>query len=199
MKITISSDILENNKLSLGEFLILMLFEYKIDSKAHIPDLLKRGLLSSSYDITTMKVNGNFITHKGSEMLNTIILDSDKVQEPPDRLEYLATELKRIFPQGRKDGTGLYWSDGIPIIIKRLKTFFKKYGHDYNDEQILNAAIRYVDSFRGQYKYMQLLKYFIFKDKHGAENVENESALLTFMEHEGEEIDKRDDWTSNLK
>ena len=44
---------------------------------------------------------------------------------------------------------------------------------------------------------MQLLKYFIFKDKRNAGVVEYESQLLNYLENRHEE-NTYDDWISNL-
>ena len=50
-------------------------------------------------------------------------------------------------------------------ISLRLKKFFKLYDNTYTDEQILTAAKNYVETFNGQYNYMRVLKYFIWKDE----------------------------------
>jgi hypothetical protein len=111
----------------------------------------------------------------------------------------LARELKNVFPQGKKEGLNYYWTESPILIAKRLKVFFKKYGENYSYEEILNSAKKYVESFNGQYRLMQLLKYFIFKDKKGIDgNIENESQLLNFLENKDQE-DLNDEWTSELK
>mgnify|MGYP002519565910 CR=1 FL=1 len=48
------------------------------------------------------------LTKKGTEVLDSVIMDSDKQQEPQDRLVLLATKLKEVFPKGKKDGTNYY-------------------------------------------------------------------------------------------
>ena len=64
----------------------------------------------------------------------------------------------------------------------------------------VNAAIKYVRGFNGNYQYMKTLKYFIFKEKIGANReVEGESDLINYMENDGQEEDLRNDWTSTLK
>ena len=84
--------------------------------------------------------------------------------------------------------------------MRRLNTFFLKYGDSYTDEQILNAARQYVEGFNGNYRYMRLLKYFIFKESLNANNeVEGGSELLTYIENEGQEDTLKDNWTSTLK
>ena len=117
-----------------------------------------------------------------------------------DRVMYLATELKKIFPEGKKEGVNMYWAEGKILIARRLKTFFSKYGYDYTNENILSAARRYVESFNGNYRLMQLLKYFIFKNKTTNEGwIEYESQLVNFMENADQEINIKNDWTSGLQ
>ena len=106
----------------------------------------------------------------------------------------------KINPKGKKDGTNYYWADGVALIMRRLKLFFKKYGNTYTDEQIIKAASKYVEGFNGNYTYMRLLKYFIFKEKVGAAGeVEGESELINYIENAGQEENLRNDWTSTLK
>ena len=75
------------------------------------------------------------------------------------------------------------------------------FGDAYTDDQIIAAARKYVASFNGDYKYMRLLKYFIWKNdaKRTEEglSVEQVSDLATFIENADQE-DLRNDWTSTL-
>ena len=69
----------------------------------------------------------------------------------------------------------------------------------YTKDQILQAAKKYVESFNGNYQYMKLLKYFIFKEKIGVNGeVEGDSELLNYIENAGQEENLRNDWTSTL-
>ena len=102
-------------------------------------------------------------------------------------------------PKGKKDGTNYYWSDGVPIVIRRWKLFFKKYGNDFTNEQIIQATEKYVEGFNGSYQYMRLLKYFIFKEKVGANGeIEGDSELISYIENAGEEENLKNEWTSTL-
>ena len=85
------------------------------------------------------------------------------------------------------------------MIVRRLKLFFKKYGNTYTDEQIIQATSKYVEGFNGNYTYMRLLKYFIFKEKVGAASeVEGDSELISYIENAGQEENLRNDWTSTI-
>ena len=85
------------------------------------------------------------------------------------------------------------------MIVRRLKLFFRKYGNKFTDEQIIQAAEKYVQGFNGNYTYMRLLKYFIFKEKIGAAGeVEGDSELISYIENADQVDDLREDWTTQL-
>ena len=130
--------------------------------------------------------------------LNSIILDSDKNIPEKDKITKLGEALMNIYPKGKKEGTIYYWRDSITNIVKRLQIFFKRYGNSYTDEQIINATKKYVESFNGDYRYMQLLKYFIFKDKRGLEVVENQSELASYLQNEGQEDTLSNNWVNDI-
>ena len=72
------------------------------------------------------------------------------------------------------------------------------YGTKYTDEQIINATQKYVNSFNGNYAYLKLLKYFIWKDERlKGESVQ--SLLADFIENESAEGTTNTDWTVELK
>ena len=72
------------------------------------------------------------------------------------------------------------------------------YGTKYTDEQIINATQKYINSFNGNYAYLKLLKYFIWKDERlKGESVQ--SLLADFIENESSEDTTNTDWTVELK
>ena len=72
------------------------------------------------------------------------------------------------------------------------------YGTKYTDEQIINATQKYINSFNGNYTYLKLLKYFIWKDERlKGESVQ--SLLADFIENESSEDTTNTDWTVELK
>ena len=83
--------------------------------------------------------------------------------------------------------------------LSRSEVGIKKYGTTYTDEQILTAAKEYVASFNGDYRFMKLLKYFIFKEKVGANReIEPESELMTYIENAGQE-DLNNGWLTEIR
>lgn len=196
--ICLNREVAEKNGATIGEVLLMIIIHNKIDINKEMDSLIGNGYITEIRDENYTPV-GWRLTKKGAEMLDTVIVDSDKHQEPLDRLTSLATSLKEIFPKGKKDGTNYYWADGVALIIRRLKLFFKKYGNKYTDEQIIQATKKYVEGFNGNYQYMRLLKYFIFKEKLGVGgDVEGDSELISYIENAGQEENLKDDWTSTI-
>ena len=171
----------------------------KVDLEGAEILLVQKGLITAERNENHQPI-GWRITKKGAEILDSIILDSDREQEPQTQLIPLATKLKEIFPKGKKDGTNYYWAEGVALIVRRLRLFFRKYGNEYTDDQIIQAAEKYVQGFNGNYQYMKLLKYFILKEKVGANGeVEGESELINYIENAGQEESLSNDWVSTLK
>lgn len=198
MTICLSKEGCQKNNISLAEALLMLAIHNNADLDAAQKELIKKGYITADRDDLFQQI-GWRLTNKGTEVIDSVIADSDKKQEPDDRLIQLAARLKEIFPKGRKDGTSYYWADGVALIVRRLKLFFKKYGNTYTDEQIIQATGKYVEGFNGNYAYMRLLKYFIFKEKVGAAGeVEGDSELISYIENAGQEENLRNDWTSTI-
>ena len=192
MNIAINDEILRNHGLSLSEFACIL---YYIEGNKDVLNeelcerVWKKGFLIKIVD--GYEVNNN----KFSE-IESMVAKATVVQSKGDRLLNLANELRMIFPAGKKPGTNYYWRDNPDIIAQRLGVFLKKYGGKYSDEQIVSAAKRYVESFNGNYQFMQLLKYFI--SKQNKQTGEINSELASYLANEGQE-GLRDDWDLELK
>ncbi len=189
----------KQNNLTIGEALLLLLLDNKVNTNEARDSLISKGFITAERNSSYQQI-GWRLTTKGVEAINNTIIDSDKLQHPEDKLLTLATTLKSIFPKGKKPGTNYYWADGAALISRRLKLFFKKYGTTYNEDQIIQAATTYVQGFNGDYQYMRLLKYFIFKEKVGVDGeIEGDSELISYVENAGQEDECSIDWTSTLK
>lgn len=196
--VCLNKEAAQQNGITIDEALLMLVIHNKANLEGAERALIQKGLITAERNDLFQQV-GWRLTNKGTEVLDSVIMDSDKEQEPQDRLIQLATKLKEIFPKGKKDGTNYYWADGVALIVRRLKLFFKKYGNKFTDKQIIQAAEKYVQGFNGNYQYMRLLKYFIFKEKVGANGeVEGDSELISYIENAGQEEDLRNDWTSSL-
>lgn len=198
MTISLSKEGCSKNNITISEVLLLLCFGNDVNFEETKSLLIKKGFITSaSLDNSSLKWR---VTNKGTEILNSVIIDSEKEPKPKDQLTEIAAALKGIFPKGKKDGTNYYWADGVAIIVRRLKLFFKKYGDIYTDKQIIQATEKYVKGFNGNYRYMRLLKYFILKEKVDvAGDIDGDSELISYIENAGQEESLRDDWTSTLR
>lgn len=197
MNISISEDICKKNSLELEEVLAILLIKTGTD----IPKLFAK--LEEEKKVVKDIFNNYLVTQRWDDVTSTILLDSDKEKQSPERLENLAIQLAEIFPKEKKTGTCHYFRGNKKDTILRLKKFFKRYGK-YTDQQILDAARKYVASFNGDYTYMRVLKYFIWKDEkkldaEGNKYVDETSDLSNWIENEGSEDKLSNDWTSTLK
>jgi hypothetical protein len=198
--INFNKQIIEKHGLSIGEFLYLIGKINKIEPYQLIENsLVLKGLISPEYHDN--KPSGYFVMNNAKELISNIIAESENTNEQQDlQLQELAQTLKEVFPKGAKEGSGgLQWAGSKQLIVNRLKLFFKRYGK-FTNEEIINAAQAYVNSFNGNYRYMQILKYFIFKDKRTDTGmIDCESQLLTYIENYENIEELRCDWTSQIK
>lgn len=78
----------------------------------------------------------------------------------------VATALRELWPAGEKDGKWP-WRDSVSNLSRRLEFMWTTLltGKHYTQEQVLLVARKYLNQFENDTKYMQLLKYFIFKQE----------------------------------
>lgn len=127
------------------------------------------------------------LTQAGVDFVESFILNGEfNTPKYKDRFEKLAEKLRELYPKGKKPGTAYMWRDSNAIIAKKLKAVVKKYGDCFTDEQAISATRKYVESFNGNYQYMQLLKYFICKIVVKDGQNEESSQLLSYIENEGQ-------------
>lgn len=196
MKLTIDQTILENNNLTLEEFLVLFLSAKEVDIGDISQSLIAKGFADKDLFSSGKLV----ISDKVKDLISTISIDSDKnVIDKDSEFTELATELREIYPAGRKDGTTYMWRGTTAEVAKKLKTLVVKYGFVINKESVIKATKEYVNSFNGNYRYMQLLKYFILKSVKDADgNVDIKSELMSIIENSGQLDAQKEDWVSNM-
>lgn len=196
--ILIDDYVLQKHGLTKEEVSYLLFLYYKEDTDKILHPLKYRGLIQSPHppnkDLT-------IITPHGMKYLENIALSSEvKINPKLKKPTKLAEELKEIYPKGKKPGTNYYWTDGVPLIERRLQLFYKKYGTDYTNEQIIEATKKYIEGFNGFYTYMKLLKYFIFKESRNANGeVEGTSDLVNYIENADDADMLGNDWMNELK
>ena len=196
MKLTIDQTILDKNNLTLEEFLVLFLSAREVDIGVISQSLVAKGLANKDLFSSGKLV----ISDKVKDLVSTISIESDKnVIDKDSEFTELATELREIYPAGRKDGTTYMWRGTTAEVAKKLKTLVVKYGYTINREDVIKATKEYVSSFNGNYRYMQLLKYFILKSVKDADgNVDIKSELMSFIENSGQLDKQKEDWVSNM-
>lgn len=196
MKLTIDQTILENNNLTLEEFLVLFLSAKEVDIGDISQSLIAKGFADKDLFSSGKLV----ISDKVKDLISTISIDSDKnVIDKDSEFTELAAELREIYPAGRKDGTTYMWRGTTAEVAKKLKTLVVKYGFVINKESVIKATKEYVNSFNGNYRYMQLLKYFILKSVKDADgNVDIKSELMSIIENSGQLDAQKEDWVSNM-
>ena len=197
MKIEVSDEICKKYNLSIEEALVLIGLKYS--SQEVFQKLNKeRFLLDLGSSIFNEETKYK-LSRKANEVLSCILAEStDVVAKRTTNIEELADKLREIYPNGKILNTNYYYRCNRQDIINKLKTFFKIYGTKYTDEQIINATQKYVNSLNGNYAYLKLLKYFIWKDERlKGESVQ--SLLADFIENESAEDTTNNDWTVELK
>ena len=197
MNININEKVCEENNLSVPKALALAAIQYS--TPKDYEELIKEGLITK-YNGSMFEPERRYsLMDKAEELLTKIIINSDSnVTKRSTSIEELADKLRNIYPNGKIINSNYYYRCNRQDIINKLKTFFKMYGTKYTDEQIINATQKYINSFNGNYTYLKLLKYFIWKDERlKGESVQ--SLLADFIENESSEDTTSSDWTVELK
>lgn len=104
-----------------------------------------------------------------------------------DFFTQLATELRKLWPSGEKDGK-YPWRDSVANLSRRLDTLWKLRNLEgYTLDECLRAARQYLAQYETNMKYMQILKYFILKqntitEKDGKMRIVNDSKFADMLE-----------------
>lgn len=197
MNININEKVCEENNLSVPKALALAAIQYSTPNDYE--ELIKEGLITKCNGSIFEPEHRYSLMNEAEDLLTKIIINSDSnVTKRSTNIEELADKLREIYPSGKIPNTNYYYKCNRQDIINKLKTFFKMYGTKYTDEQIINATQKYISSFNGNYAYLKLLKYFIWKDERlKGESVQ--SLLADFIENENSEDTVNTDWTVELK
>lgn len=161
--------------------------------------LVDKGLITKANG-TMQSLNRKYsATEKGIVLADELIADSEKnIADKEDSIKELADKLRSIYPEGKMEGTSYYYRCNKADIIRKLKSFFRRYG-EYTSEQIIEATQRYISSFNGNYTYLRLLKYFIWKDENKDGETLQVSQLADWIENKNETNANNTDWTTTLR
>lgn len=161
--------------------------------------LVDKGLITKANG-TMQSLNRKYnATEKGIILADELIADSEEnIVVKEDNIKELADKLRSIYPEGKMAGTSYYYRCNRADIVRKLKSFFRRYG-EYTTEQIIEATQRYVNSFNGNYTYLRLLKYFIWKDENKDGETLQVSQLADWIENKNEVNTNNTDWAITLK
>ena len=175
MNITINEKILEQYNLSVEEFLILYICSKNYNIKELLDTIIAKGYADKDvFDECKAVVSDNV-----KELIANIIINSNKkvIDKEKDFL-ILANKMRDLYPSGKKPGTNYPWKDSSIVIAQKLKTLVVKFGCSFTEEEALEATKRYIESFNGNYTYMQLLKYFILKTEKSTGDIKSDFMSL---------------------
>lgn len=191
MKITIDEKVCLKHKMTVEEVLFALAFRMaKKDTT--LSNMLAREIL--------VDVGGQrYVTQRWSEELDAILCESSEEVKEWNYYVPLAEKMRTLYPAGKSPGTPYLYKGNTREIAMKLQKFFFQYGI-HSDEEVLDATKRYVASFRGDYRYLKLLKYFISKmedevDESGNRHKVEHSYLADYLENkesEGEEVNTGD-------
>lgn len=161
--------------------------------------LVDKGLITKANG-TMQSLNRKYnATEKGIILADELIADSEEnIVAKEDSIKELADKLRSIYPEGKMAGTSYYYRCNRADIVRKLKSFFRRYG-EYTTEQIIEATQRYVNSFNGNYTYLRLLKYFIWKDENKDGETLQVSQLADWIENKNEVNTNNTDWATTLR
>ena len=177
MNITINTDVLQDYHLSLGDFLVLLMGYYDVDYKQCCDKLVGTGIASKNlYNPLSIVLSDN-----SKDYVASLITDCNPaVIESKINFPVLATQLRELYPQGKKPGTSYSWRDNGSVIEQKLKTLIAMHGFTFTEQEAIDATKEYVASFGEDKTHMHLLKYFILRtDKDG--NID--SPFMTIIEN----------------
>lgn len=112
----------------------------------------------------------------------------------------LAKKLRELYPKGKRPGYSVPFAGAPANIAISLTNFRITFDPDreYEDEVIIEATKKYIDSLRGDWTYLKGLEDFIFSYGGTPQAPKNESSLLNWIELGDELIVEEEDWTQTL-
>ena len=159
MKLTIDTEVLQREKLSIGDFLVMLIGYYDQSYRECLDKLIRDGTVQPNL----FKTDEMVLSDNTKNLIARILTESDsKAQSCGIDFLSLAVKLQSIYPKGNKPGTTYSWRDKTEVIAQKLRLLVVKYNFMFTEDEAIKATKDYVDSFK-DYDKMQLLKYFTLK------------------------------------
>lgn len=165
MTISINTDILKEEGLSIGEFLVMLLGCYELDYRNCCNKLVASGIGTISViDKTNIVLSDN-----SKKLVAKILMKSDALAiNSGVNFEELADKLRDIYPKGNKPGTTYPWRATTEEIAQKLRVLVVRYNFKFTEEEAIRAVREYVSAFQ-EPKHMLLLKRFLLRTSHDKE------------------------------
>lgn len=179
MRITIDTDILSKNNLSMGEFLTLLFGFWNLHFYDCLDDLVKKNLVDTDHDDIILSNNIK-------NLVSRVLTESDNklLKCPIKDFEALAKTLMKIYPKGTKQGTTYPWQGTVEEVAQKLRVLVVRYDFEFTEQEAIDATKKYVDSYKDDTTKMRLLKYFILRTYFdGKKDTQISSDLMTIIEN----------------
>ncbi len=144
--------------------------------KDNYPD---RYILRTSGKSLVEKLTGVMITMEGDQVTDTVNLTSNEI---------LVRDIRDKF-RGKKTG-----SMGDEKALAKKLDRWKKEHPNVSDKEILKATDAYLDSLKGNYRFLQRADYFVYKQNAH----KDESSRLSMFVEEIRTPEENSDWTTNI-
>lgn len=181
MEITINTEVLKKEHLTMREFLVLLIGYYDVEYKDTLSKLIREGLVHPNvFDPCNMVLSNNT-----KNLIASILLESDiKARKTGIDFDSLAKKLQEIYPAGTKPGKSYSWRGDAQIVAQKLRTVVVRCGFYFTEEEAIAATKEYVNSFKeDDITQMSLLENFILKIKRQPDGSELDSMLMTIIEN----------------
>lgn len=176
MTITINTEVLQKEHLSLGDFLVLLMGYYDLSYREILDKLIRDGTVQPN----VFNKDSMVLSNNTKDQVARVLMKSDcKVLGSGLDFNTLAASLQALYPSGTKPGTSYSWRDSNETIAQKLRTLVAKYNFFFTEEEAIKATEEYVSSFEDNQK-MRLLKYFILKT---TDDGQIDSMLMTIIEN----------------
>lgn len=190
MKITIDTDVLQKEHLTLQQFLVLLIAYKNVDYKKVLEELVDHGLaMEDLYNPCQIILSNN-----SRNDIARILIDCDKNVSTSDiDFETIAVKMRDVYPNGYKPGTTYLWKDSVAVIAYKLKTLVNNYNFHFTEQEAVDATLEYLDNYKADKSRMKLLKYFILRtDTDGFGNKEINSEFMSIIENNREHKDNHE-------
>lgn len=184
MKLSVNTDVLKKYKLTLGEFLVLLMSHYGESYVDSYDSLVAKGLAGKNLFQELTPV----LSDNTKNLIAKILMESDdRAINSGIDFESLAKKLQQVYPDGVKPGKTYLWRGDVEDIAQKLRVLVVKYNFKFTEQEAITATKEYVASFAAPYHYMHTLKNFLLytrKDTQG--HYEMESFFMTIIENNRE-------------